>query len=231
MDLKKIKVLGIIPARKGSKGIKNKNFKKVKKRRLIDYTFIEAKKSKYISKIVLTTDDPRIIQHSKKYKIDYIIKRKKTISKDNSKTNLAILDILEKIKNFNPDLLILLQPTSPLRKSKHIDEALKIFCKNSKKYNSLVSVTKLEEPHPYKLKKIKNNYLLPFLNGKDSEMPRQKMEKIFKLNGAIYIVKKDIFLKKKTFLDKTLPYIMDEKFSLNIDIELDFKYLKSIVSE
>ena len=76
MELKKIKVLGIIPARQGSKGVLNKNFKLVKKnKRLIDYTLIAAKKSKYITKIALTTDDERIIRYSKKYKIDYILKK------------------------------------------------------------------------------------------------------------------------------------------------------------
>ena len=229
MELNKINVLGIIPARRGSKGVLNKNYKLVKKnKRLIDYTLIEAKKSKYISKIALTTDDERIIKYSKKYKIDYIIKREKKLSADHVKSSLVVLDVLKKIKDYKADLIILLQPTTPLRKSFHIDRAISLLCNNYKKFNSLVSVTPLEEPHPFKLKKILRKYLVSFFKDKKSDIPRQKLQKVFKLNGGIYLIKKNIFIKKKSFFDKTMPFIMDEKFSINIDTISDFKKLKGI---
>lgn len=228
MELKKIKVLGIIPARKGSKGIINKNFRLVKKnKRLIDYTLIAAKKSKLINKIVLTTDDERIIKHSKKYKIDYIFKRNKKLSTDHIKTSSVVINTLNRIKDFKADLIILLQPTSPLRNSFHIDESIRLFCKNYKKYNSLVSVSLLQESHPFKLKKIQKGFLIPFLRGTNSEVPRQKLKKVYKLNGGIYLIKKNTFNKKKTFFDKTMPYVMDKKYSLNIDTYDDFEQLKS----
>lgn len=221
---KKIRVLAIIPARKNSKGVKNKNFKIVnKKKRLIDYTIIEAKKSKYISKIALTTDDIKIINHSKKYNLDYLINRKKKLANDNTSSSLVVSDVLNKIKNFDADYILLLQPTSPLRKSIHIDEAIKKLHKNQKKYNSLVSICRLEDPHPFKLKKIQKKYLVPFLKGKRSEIPRQNLKKVYRLNGAIYLIKRNTFIKKKSFFDKTLPFIMNENFSLNIDTNLDFK--------
>ena len=228
MELKKIKVLGIIPARKGSKGVINKNFRLVKKnKRLIDYTLIAAKKSKHINKIALTTDDERIIKHSKKYKIDYILKRNKKLSTDHTKSSSVVINTLNRIKDFKADLIILLQPTSPLRNSFHIDEAIRIFCKNYKKYNSLVSVSLLEEPHPFKLKKIQKGFLIPFLRESNSEVPRQSLKKVYKLNGGIYLIKNENFNKKKTFFDKTMPYVMDSKFSLNIDTYDDFEKLKN----
>jgi|TARA_B110000483_G_C18093361_1_gene502869 N-acylneuraminate cytidylyltransferase/CMP-N,N'-diacetyllegionaminic acid synthase len=228
---KKLKVLAIIPARKNSKGVKNKNFKIVnKKKRLIDYTIIEAKKSKYISKIALTTDDKRIINYSKKYNLDYLINRKKELANDNTSSSLVVLDVLNQIKEFNADYVLLLQPTSPLRKSIHIDEAIEKLYKNKKKYDSLVSICKLEDPHPFKLKQIKKNYLVPFLKGKSSEIPRQKLQEVYRLNGAIYLIKKDIFIKKKSFFNKTLPFIMNENFSINIDTNLDFKRFKMLTN-
>ena len=191
MKTKKLKVLGVIPARKGSKGVPNKNFIKVyKNKRLIDYTLIAAKKSKLISKIAITTDDTRIIKHSKKYKLDYVIKRQKKYSTDYIKSIDVVFDVLKKVKNFEPDLIILLQPTSPLRKSQHIDESIELLIRKYKKYNSLVSVSILEEPHPFKVKKITNNYLVPFIKNKSSEIPRQKLDKVYKLNGSIYLIKK-----------------------------------------
>ena len=183
MKTRKLKVLGVIPARKGSKGVLNKNFIKIyKNKRLIDYTLIAAKKSKHISKIAITTDDTRIIKHSKKYKLDYVIKRQKKYSTDYIKSIDVVFDVLKKIKNYEPDLIILLQPTSPLRKSQHIDESIELLNRKYKKYNSLVSVSILEEPHPFKVKKIRNNYLVPFIKNKSSEIPRQKLDKVYKLN-------------------------------------------------
>lgn len=229
MKIKKLKVLGIIPARKGSKGIKNKNFVKINnKKRLIDYTFAEAEKSKLLTKIALTTDDNRIIKHSKKYNIDYVIKREKKYSTDYVKSIDVVLDVLKKLKNLDIDLIMLLQPTSPLRKSSHIDESIKILSNKYSKYNSLVSVSILEEPHPFKLKKIEKNFLVPFIKNKNSEIPRQKLDKIYKLNGSIYLIKTKVLLKKKTFFNKTVPFIMDEKYSLNIDNLNDLKFLKNI---
>ena len=223
MNKKKIKVLAIIPARKNSKGIKNKNFKIIsKKKRLIDFTIIEAQKSKYISKIALTTDDKKILNYSKKYNLDYFIRRKKKLAKDYVSTSPVVLDVLNNT-NYKADYILLLQPTSPLRKSYHIDSAIKKLEKNKNKYNSLVSICKLDEPHPFKLKKIVNNYIKPFINGKSSEIPRQKLKKVYKLNGAIYLIKKNTFLKKHTFFNKTLPFIMKEKESINIDTTQDIK--------
>ena len=229
MKKHKLKVLGIILARKGSKGIPNKNFIKVnRKKRLIDYTFLEAKKSKLLTKIALTTDDERIINHSKKYNIDFIIKREKKYAGDYVKSVDVVLDVLKKLKNFQVDLVMLLQPTSPLRKSSHIDESIKLLSKQYKKYNSLVSVSFLEEPHPFKLKKIEKNFLVPFIRNKSSEVPRQKLEKAYKLNGSIYLIKKKILENKKTFFDKVMPYVMSEEFSLNIDTVYDLKFFKKM---
>lgn len=227
MKIRKLNVLGIVLARKGSKGIPNKNFTKINsKKRLIDYTLLEAKKSRLLSKIALTTDDDRIINHSKKYKLDFVIKRKKKYSQDYVKSVDVVIDVLKQIKNYKIDLIMLLQPTSPLRKSKHIDKSIKLLCNQYNKFNSLVSVTLLEEPHPFKLKKIQNKFLVPFIKNANSEIPRQKLDKVYKLNGSIYLIKKSILEYKKTFFDKTMPYIMDEKYSLNIDTINDLKLLK-----
>ena len=229
MNPKKIKILGIIPARKGSKGIANKNFIKINNnKRLIDYTLIEAKKSKLLSKIAISTDDEKIINHIKKYKVDFIIKREKKYSTDYAKSSVVVNDVLKKIKNFETDLIMLLQPTSPLRKAIHIDESIRLFCKNQSKYNSLVSVCVHEEPHPFKLKMIEKDYLVPFIKNTNSEIPRQKLKTVYKLNGSIYLIKRKIFEKKNNFFNKTMPFLMEEKFSINIDTMSDLKQLKKI---
>lgn len=223
--------VGIIVARKGSKGIKNKNYlllDKKKNLRLVDYTFLSATNCKSLSAVVLTTNDERIIKRAKSYNIQMIIKRSERLSGDNVKTVSVVIDAIKKFekKFFLPENIVLLQPTSPLRKIKHIKGSIELF-KNKKKYiNSLVSVSEYEGIHPDKLKKIKKNRIFPFSNRSNSELPRQNLKKLYCLNGLIYIVKTKIILKKKTFFDNCLPYFVKKKFSINIDGIEDLKKLK-----
>jgi CMP-N-acetylneuraminic acid synthetase len=223
---KKKKVFGIITARKNSKGVKNKNIYKIKNKPLIEFTLAEAKKSKFLTKLILTTDDERIIKLANKFALDKIIKRKRSLSTSKSSSIDVIIDVLKKIKKTKPDYIMLLQPTSPLRKSNDIDNAIRSIV-NNKKFHSLVSVTKIENRDIYKSHKIKNNFLIPLFPSK-VHFPRQKLESLYKSNGSIYISKTETFLKKKTFFHKTLPYIMSAKSSLDIDTIKDIKILKKI---
>ena len=179
-----------------------------------------------LTKLILTTDDEKIIKLSNKFTLDKIIKRKKSLAKNNSSSIDVIIDVLKKIKKAEPDYIMLLQPTSPLRKAIDIDNAIKSIIKN-KKYHSLVSVVKVENFQLYKSHKIKKNFLVPLFPNK-VHLPRQKLENIYKSNGSIYISKTKTFLKKKTFFYKTFPYIMNSKSSLDIDTKEDIKLLKKI---
>jgi CMP-N-acetylneuraminic acid synthetase len=220
------KIFAIITARKNSKGLKNKNIYKIKGKTLIEFTLAEAKKSKFLTKLILTTDDEKIIKLSNKFALDEIIKRKKSLSRSNSSSIDVIIDVLKKIKKTEPDYIMLLQPTSPLRKAIDIDNAIKSII-NNKKFHSLVSVAKIENCHPYKSHKIDKNFLTPLFPSK-VHLPRQKLETIYKSNGSIYISRTKTFLEKKTFFHKTLPYIMSSKASLDIDTVEDIKIFKKI---
>ena len=114
---------GIIPARKGSKSIKNKNLVLIKKKRLIEHTLYNSSKSKYLKKIIVSSDDIRILNISKKFKKMIIHKRKKQISKSNSLLFEAINDVIDKFRDIikPEDFIVLLQPTTPQRKTKAID--------------------------------------------------------------------------------------------------------------
>ena len=223
---KKKKIFVIITARKNSKGIKNKNIYKIKNKPLIEFTLAEAKKSKFLTKLILTTDDERIIKLANKFALDKIIKRKKSLSTSNSSSIDVIIDVLKKIQETKPDYIMLLQPTSPLRKSSDIDNAIRSIV-NNKKFHSLVSVAKIENYNLYKSHKIKKDFLTPLFPNK-VHLPRQKLESLYKSNGSIYISKTETILKKKTFFYKTLPYIMSAESSLDIDTIKDIKILKKI---
>ena len=160
-----MRVLGVIPARSGSKGVKNKNIRLIKGKPLLEFsvfTALEAKKEGILSDVILSTDSKEYLELIKDYEIykDYL--RPKRISQDNSPTIDAIHDALlwlEEKQNKTFDAVMLLQPTSPFRTIDHIKEAI-LLLKNSPEASCVVSVKKLDDHHPYRIKKIDNHCYL-----------------------------------------------------------------------
>lgn len=218
-------VLAIIPARGGSKEIPNKNMIKVKGKKLIEFTLIEANKSKVIDKICVSSDSKKILNLSKKFNVE-TIKRPKSLSGSKSKTFDTVKHTLKyyKKKNYIPKYVIILQPTSIFRKKKHIDEALKKLL-DDKKADSLVSC--YEVPHnlvPEKLMKIIKRKYLDF---KKNIILRQFIKKYYARNGAIYIFNN--LKKKNIFGNKVIPYFMDKKSSFDIDDFEDLEIVKKLI--
>jgi len=218
--------LTIIPARQGSKGIKNKNLSLVKSKPLIYYTLKAAKESKLIKDVVVTTDSKVIYNYSKKFNF-FLIKRPRKISGDNSKIISAIKHVL-KHKSFKKKYhyIILLQPTSPLRTSYNIDQAINLFLKKSAE--TLVSVRKVNDDHPARMYRKNRGYLMPIFP-KLVDCNRQKLGSIYHRNGAIYIFSIKNILKGKLYGKNILPFIMNQKSSINIDNKLDLKLLKFLL--
>ena len=226
-----LEYLAIIPARSGSKRLKNKNKLIIKGKRIIEYTIQESLKSNYLNDIIVSSNDKKILALNKKYPSVKFVKRKESLCKDKTTTIDVVMDIINSYKKNYPEYIILLQPTSPLRTCHHIDKAIRLLKRNQKKYDSLVSVVELDEPHPYKIKKIKNNSLISFIENKSSETSRQTLPKAYKLNGAIYLINTKIFKRKKSFFSKTLPYIMPANQDLNLDTKRDLQLLKLMLKE
>ena len=221
-----MKILGLIPARGNSKGVKKKNLKKFLGKPLIQHTIEQARKSKLITDLYVSTENNEIEKISKKL-LCKVIKRPKNLAKDNTLIMSVILDAvnkLEKKKNYF-DYFVLLQPTS-LRKVKDIDRALQMLIRSSA--DSLISVYKVDDKHPARMYKIKNNKLVS-LNKKYESYNRQKLPNIYHRNGAIYAIKYDKLKKFKTFfLKNSIPYIMPINESFAIDNELDFYIAEQI---
>ena len=219
----KKKYLAIIPARSGSKGIKNKNIVKLDKKPLIHYTLKSAIETKAIDKIFVSTDSKDIQELIKNYHpASCPILRPKNISRDNSRAEDYVdhsLKFLSEKESYEPDIVIILQPTSPLRGSNHIREAVKKFEKNYKIADSLVSVT--EVPHlssPESVMIKKNKYVLPFDKKNIKKNLRQEKSIFYARNSAIYIFKRDTFLKYGNFYGKNIIHYKMDKFS-SIDID------------
>jgi len=217
--------LCLIPARSGSKSVKNKNIKNIYGKPLIYWTIKEAIKSKCFKEVFVSTDSKKIQFLAKKFGAQCPYLRPKNISGDKSSTLDTIkytLSFLKK-KDIKYKYVILLQPTSPLRDYKDIKKSIKLFIKN-KNATSLVSLVRVDDNHPSRMYFLKKNYLLKHsLSEKKTGTIRQKLKKMYLRNGAIYIIKYTNINKKNFLGQKSLAYIMPHKRSINIDSGFDFK--------
>tara|TARA_B100000989_G_C19501208_1_gene454368 strand:- start:21 stop:728 length:708 start_codon:yes stop_codon:yes gene_type:complete len=210
------KTLVIIPARKNSKGILNKNLIDINGKPLIDFTLKFISDNGLTQNTIISTDSTDILNYAKKYNLKNEL-RPSSLSKDNSSIIDVIIYEMNKLNLKSFKYILLLQPTSPLRKRDQLVDIFKKFLNNNK-IKSVVSVTKLEEPHPHKLKKIENGIIKPFLLNTTSEISRQLLPTCYKLNGSFYISDINYFLKKKSFFsDYTYSLIMNNSESINID--------------
>jgi CMP-N,N'-diacetyllegionaminic acid synthase len=234
---KSLKILAVIPARKGSKGIPGKNMTKILGKPLIYFTIKNAKKSKYITSIIVSTDCKKIAKISKKMGAEVPFLRPDKLATDKTQTFPVIkhaIKQIEKIKYFKFDYIILLQPTCPLRSFKDIDVSLKrLILSNS---NSITSIVDVGANHPLRMKIIKKNKLKNYIKQDFENMkPRQELSKVYIRNGAIYAFKRNVIFKEKALVSKNnLPYLMPKERSVNIDTQEDLilakYYLKKNVS-
>nr|WP_242821825.1 acylneuraminate cytidylyltransferase family protein [Clostridium massiliodielmoense] len=225
------KILAIIPARGGSKGIPHKNIMKICDKPLISYSIEAAKKSKYIDYILVSTDDVDIKEVSLNYGAKVPFLRPNEISTDRAKSIDVVLHGINYLKehNDNFEYVVLLQPTSPLRTSKDIDDAIKNIIESDK--DSLISVCECSE-NPILMRTIEKEKLKPILEFNGDNLRRQELPTFYVFNGAIYINKVYMLQNKKEFIDEnTIPFIMDSKKSIDIDNMIDAKIAEMILKE
>ena len=216
------KILCIIPARKNSKGIKNKNFKKINGKPLIFYPIKASLKSRFIDRIIFSSDSKIYQKFAIKLGADSTFIRSKKLSTDKTLTFDVLKDVLYRLnKNrFFYDIIVLLEPTSPFTTSQDIDNAIKIIV--DKKFNSLVSVVDSSKfSIDFQFKKQKNNLIKP-LQKKNVHRRRQDVEKTLVLEGSIYISNVRDFLKNRGFIsNKTYGYELPKWKSIEIDDQYD----------
>lgn len=225
-----MKILAIIPARGGSKGIPRKNIVLLKGRPLIDWTIKASLKSKYIDKTIVSSDDEEILTVAKKSGA-FPIKRPKPMASCTALPEKLIFHALAYLKKNNeyiPDILIYLQPTSPLRNDKDINKAIELFF--SSRADGVISVCLEDKKYLKSFFINKSGYLKGIINDYYSFKNRQSLPDIFMPNGAIYIIKRKIFLKTKRLISKkTLPFLMDQTKSIDIDNMEDLKKVEKII--
>jgi len=225
------KIIGIIPARGGSKGIRKKNIVDLAGKPLIAYTIEQAKGSKYIDKIIVTTDDEEIADISRSLGAEVPFSRPKALATDEAK---GIDVVLHAITWFDSneesfDIVMMLQPTSPLRLSEDIDKAIEVlFLKNAM---AIVSVCKSEH-HPLWSNTLpEDSNMKNFINPEYMNKNRQELPVFYRLNGAIYLSFCNYMKDRKSFYgENTFAYIMPEERSIDIDNMLDFKLAELLLN-
>tara|TARA_Y100001970_G_C14204651_1_gene843225 strand:+ start:966 stop:1673 length:708 start_codon:yes stop_codon:yes gene_type:complete len=213
------KVLGIIPARSGSKGIPDKNISMVGSKPLISWTIEAAKKAKKLDEIIVSTDSEKYASICRNYNIQVPFLRPAEFSNDEATSEDVIIHAvkwMKKNKQYDPEYILYLQPTSPLRTASDIDKAINIA--EEKQANSVVSV-ELASQHPYFMKKIDYKGLISHYERQRVPTPRrQDLEPIYVLNGAIFLIRTEIILNNKNWYEKKCySYIMPSKKSIDID--------------
>jgi CMP-N,N'-diacetyllegionaminic acid synthase len=220
--------LAIIPARGGSKRLPRKNVLDLNGKPLIAHSIEAGLNSKYIDKVMVTSDDDEILSISKKYGAD-TIQRPDKLASDTATTFDAIKHAVDNYEKF--DYIILLQATSPLRNEKHIDEAIELL--ESKKSNAVVSVCEMDHSPLWSNTLDESLSMVGFLKDEVLNKRSQDLEKYYRLNGAIYICKTEKLLQEKSFFlaDNIFSYQMDRKSSIDIDEKLDLLHALMLMNE
>jgi len=228
--INKLKIIAIIPARKGSKGLKNKNILKIKGKSLLEHAIINAKESKYIDFIAVSTDSKKIQSIAKKNNVNCEKLRPKKISGDKSSTYDAIKHTLKNIK-FKPDYIVELQPTYIFRKTETIDKAIELLIKN-KKYDSLISINEIKNTcHPDFVISMKN--LEIDYKKSPTNFNRHFLTPKFSCLGLILISQFSSFQINKSMVGKKCIgfVINNSKEIVDINNQIEFEFAKEIYNK
>lgn len=222
--------IGLIPVKKNSSELKNKNFLKLNNFSLYQISLFSSLKSKYIEDTYVTSDSEKVLKKSKQMGSEVVSRPKKLSTKSALADDVVkhFINYLKIKKIFNREInIIYLQPTSPFRNHHHVNRAISFYIKN--KYKPLISVCFSKKPIEKSLD-IKNNKISNFLKTKSSALHtqnRQNLKKTFYANGAIYIFKiKDFLKKKKIPILNSIPFKMNDVSSIDIDNKFDYEIAK-----
>jgi len=232
--IKDKKILAIIPARGGSKGLPRKNIKNLAGKPLIAWTIELALKSRYLDRVVVSTEDKEIAKIARRYGAEVPFLRPKKYARDDSPTSEVINHAINwfKKRGENFDIVICLEPTSPLRREEDIDNAIEFFIKNINKADSLVSVGEIHLENPYIAKKIEKGYVKPLIKTHKNIYQRQQLLKTYFPYGVIYLSKIKTYQKYNTFYQKrTIPYFIERWQNYEIDDIWDFICVEAILKQ
>lgn len=218
----------VIPARKGSKGIPQKNMYPLGGIPLITRAIMMAKRNTFVDQVIVSTDCETMFEISREHDVSMGELRSPALAQDSSLTVDVVLDALAR-KHVTSGWVMLLQVSSPLRTSSDFDSFCRAWSACTDDAEAMTSVVRHMSPHPYKLQTFEQKYLRSF-ERRESMVPRQSLPPVYALNGAFYLTSERILNALRTFLpEKTIPYVMPPEKSLNLDTAWDIKVLQALV--
>ena len=224
-------ILAIIPARSGSRGLKNKNIKELLGMPMMAYSIRAALESKIFDTVMVSTDSEEYASIAKKYGAEVPFLRSEYASSNTASTRDCIIEVLKKYeeKGIKYDRFMILQPTSPLRKEAHIKEAFKLF--EEKNAKSVISVCEMEHS-PLWSNILKSDLCMKNFIYRSKDDIRQNLDIYYRINGAIYLHDVKYYLEHEYFYDDTsFAYIMPKINSVDIDDEFDFNIAEIFLSK
>ena len=227
-----VKVLAVITARGGSKGIPGKNIKPLGGKPLIAYTIEVAQKSRLITDLIVSTDSERIAGVSREYGANVPFIRPAELARDDT-PHLPVMrhavEFMEKQKGYQYDYVVTLQPTSPFRTVEDIDETIRVLIESG----ADSSVSLVEVPgmyHPIKMKKLEGNQVLPYCMDEPEGIRKQDFPKVYRRSSAVYVTRRDLMIKENKFFgEHVVGYITSIERFIDIDSESDWLNAENIL--
>lgn len=218
--IKNKKVLALIPARGGSKGIPGKNIKDLCGKPLIAHTICAARECEFVDTIVVSTDSEEIAEVSKRYGAEVPFLRPEELASDTAKTMDAVLHAINTLKDMGKayDILVLLQPTSPLRNDEDIRGAISLAVETGE---DVVGISEVSDS-PILMRTCDPSHILTRLLEQNSTVRRQDMPIYYRVNGSVYVNHMDRLTEETSFNDNPLGYVVPKERSVDIDEPVDF---------
>jgi len=224
-------VLGVVPARGGSKGVPGKNIRELGGKPLIAHTLEAASRAALLTRTVVSTDSEEISDVCRAFGADVPFLRPPELASDTARVQDAVLHLLDQLEA-TYTYVLLLQPTAPFRSAEDIDGAIRLATQTGAE--SVVSFTQEETQHPYYMYELDQDCdpprVTPMFNYPVGT-PRQEFPPVYYRNGAIYLTRTDTLRRDRSFVSpQTVPYLMPEERSVNIDTEEDFQYAEYLLA-
>jgi CMP-N-acetylneuraminic acid synthetase len=229
------KILAVIPARGGSKGVPRKNIRLVDGKPLITYTLEAALAVRHrLHRLIVSTDDAEIAEVAHRYGADVPFMRPAELAGDKVPMIPVLqhaVQMVEAMDNIHLDWVLLLQPTAPFRTAEDIESVLELAACGG--CDSVISVVQVFAVHPILMKRIENDRLLPFcIEEKEGTRRQDYQPPAYMRNGAIYLTRRAVLMEQNSIWGQVIrPYIMPEERSVSVDSELDLKLAELMLAE
>ncbi len=225
-----LEILAVVPARGGSKGLAQKNVRPLAGKPLIAYTIEAALGSRYGLRVVVSTDDEKTASVAQEAGAQVPFMRPPVLAEDATPMFPVVkhaVQWLAQHESYEPDLIVLLQPTSPLRRAEHIDEAIELVLSSGA--DSAVSLCETEHS-PYWMQVVDSKGMVkPFMDARKEHTRRQNLPTVYRLNGAVLVTRRTVLNQGRLLGDNTRAFIMDREVSVDIDDEIDFLLAEMLI--